>query len=88
MSVMMKLSRDLDRIFVQVDVDVRDAFYFFQSVFNEDDARVAVHAFYVELKSCHSFCSLRRREFETTETLDIAIARPAKTGFRSHPVRG
>ena len=32
--------------------------------------------------------ALRRREFPTTDTLERAIANPAKTGERSHPKSG
>jgi hypothetical protein len=36
----------------------------------------------------YSFLVLMRKEFQTTETLENAIARPAKTGLRSQPKRG
>ena len=36
----------------------------------------------------YSFLVLIRNEFETTETLENAIASPAKIGFNNQPKRG
>lgn len=36
----------------------------------------------------HSFLHFRRSEFATTDTLDSAIAAPAKMGESVHPVSG
>lgn len=36
----------------------------------------------------HNFIPLRRSELLTTETLEKAIANPAKTGLKSHPKIG
>jgi len=42
----------------------------------------------LEISSDHSFLDLRRSEFEITDTLENAIANPAKTGFKSQPKIG
>jgi hypothetical protein len=36
----------------------------------------------------YNFLALILSEFDTTDTLENAIANPAKTGFRSHPKMG
>lgn len=36
----------------------------------------------------YNFIALIRSEFDTTDTDDMAIANPAKTGLKSHPKIG
>jgi hypothetical protein len=46
-----------------------------------------MHAMYVE-SVIHSFLVLIRSEFETTDTLEKAMASPAKAGLSSQPNMG
>lgn len=45
---------------------------------------------YVDRQICHvyNFLALILSEFDTTDTEDIAMAKPANTGLRSHPKKG
>jgi hypothetical protein len=69
-----------------------DASIFLHDIFDQYFTGRTVKSFDVIVVFLHkrdySFLVLIRKEFETTETLENAIARPAKIGFNNQPKRG
>ena len=56
--------------------------------FGELRTYAAINGKEAVLLEVHSVLAFKRRELDTTETLDMAMARPAKTGDNSQPSSG
>ena len=73
---------------MEVYLYARHFFMLNQNIFDENFARITVSTLNVERVFFHSFLVLSLKELETTDTLENAMASPAKTGESSQPKMG